>query len=126
MDLIVPAFKTIDKDSPIFSSKDVLDVFAPGKEVVEGYKTIFALDGVEEFYTSYDEIKEAVIKSENGIMLGEDYIRIYHDQKEIVGWTMQEWIEDPTVVTSIFEAIIIVANEGTEELARILEENNNE
>ena len=39
------------------------------------------------------------------IEFGKDYIRIYKGKKEIVGWTIDEWVEDPQIVFSICNAI---------------------
>ena len=52
------------------------------------------------------------------VEIGPDYVRIYKlngDARiEAVGWTKQEWIEDPTVVNSIFNAIHLADTDPVE------------
>ena len=62
-------------------------------------------------------IRQKTIKLD--VEIGIDYVRIYKGKGdtriEAVGWTKQEWIEDPTVVYSIFTAIHL-AHTDPEEL----------
>jgi len=44
------------------------------------------------------------------IEFGEDYVSISDEQGEVVRWVMQEWVEDPTVVLSIANAVRIAAS----------------
>ena len=46
------------------------------------------------------------------IVFGPDFIQIMLDGKEVLYWTEDEWIEDPSVVYSIGNAINL-ACEGT-------------
>ena len=54
------------------------------------------------------------------IKFGEDYIRIYKGNKEIVGWIIDEWKENPQIVISICNAIKL-AYKGT--LEEVLSKN---
>jgi len=49
----------------------------------------------------------------------EDYIAIVQDGDEIVGWTEEEWIEDPQVVFSIVHAIILALTNPSELLSKV-------
>ena len=55
--------------------------------------------------------------------IGNDYVRIFRWKQgariEVVGWTEQEWIEDPEVVKSIFKAISL-ANTKPDTLVALL------
>ena len=53
------------------------------------------------------------------IEIGHEYIAIKEDNVEIVGWSMQEWAEDPEVVYSIANAISL-AYEDPEGLKHLL------
>ena len=68
-------------------------------------------------------IKQKTIKLD--VEIGIDYVRIYKGKGdtriEAVGWTKQEWIEDPTVVNSIFNAIHL-ADTDPEELLKLIGE----
>ena len=68
-------------------------------------------------------IKQKTIKLD--VEIGPDYVRIYKGKGdtriEAVGWTKQEWIEDPTVVNSIFNAIHL-ADTDPEELLKLIGE----
>ena len=68
-------------------------------------------------------IKQKAIKLD--VEIGLDYVRIYKGigstRIEAVGWTKQEWIEDPTVVNSIFNAIHL-ADTDPEELLKLIGE----
>lgn len=56
------------------------------------------------------------------IEFGEDYIRFYSvGKEEIVGWTQDEWVEDPSVVLSIAHAAAIAAKDGILRLRRRIE-----
>lgn len=46
------------------------------------------------------------------VKIGDGYIRIYKGKKEIVGWVISEWEENPQVVYSICNAIQL-AYKGT-------------
>lgn len=46
-------------------------------------------------------------------------IRIYDGDTELVGWTEQEWIDEPQVVFSIVNAAVL-AHTNPDELRRIL------
>ena len=46
------------------------------------------------------------------VEIGGDFIRIYKGKKEIVGWIIDEWKEDPNIVFSICNAIKL-AYKGT-------------
>ena len=69
-------------------------------------------------------IKQKPIKLE--VEIGPDYVRIYKwmggARIEVVGWTKQEWIEDPTVVNSIFNAIHLADTDPVELLKLIGEQ----
>lgn len=58
------------------------------------------------------------------VEIGSDYVRIYKGKGsariEAVGWTKKEWIEDPTVVNSIFNAIQL-AYTDPEELLKLID-----
>jgi len=41
------------------------------------------------------------------VKFSEDYIAIHYNEQELVGWTMSEWIEDPSVVLSIANAVYL-------------------
>ena len=66
-------------------------------------------------------IKQKAIKLD--VEIGLDYVRIYKGigstRIEAVGWTKQEWVEDPTVVNSIFVAIHL-ADTNPEELLKLI------
>ena len=67
-------------------------------------------------------IKQKPIKLD--VEIGPDYVRIYKGKGdariEAVGWTKQEWAEDPTVVNSIFNAIHL-ADTDPEELLKLID-----
>ena len=67
-------------------------------------------------------IKQKPIKLQ--VEIGPDYVRIYKGEGdariESVGWTKQEWVEDPTVVNSIFNAIHL-ADTDPEELLKLID-----
>tara|TARA_B100001245_G_scaffold210209_1_gene174181 strand:+ start:524 stop:775 length:252 start_codon:yes stop_codon:yes gene_type:complete len=69
-------------------------------------------------------IKQKAIKLD--VEIGPDYVRIYKGEGskriEAVGWTKQEWIEDPTVVNSIFNAIHLADTDPVELLKLISEQ----
>ena len=48
------------------------------------------------------------------IVFGQDYIGIYSGKKEIVYWHIDEWKEDPNVVFSICNAVILSVKNPTE------------
>ena len=55
------------------------------------------------------------------VEITDDFVRIYEGKKEIVGWVSDEWIEDPTILPSITNAINIANQDnGVRELKRIL------
>ena len=66
-------------------------------------------------------IKQKALKLD--VEIGPDYVRIYKwtggARIEAVGWTKQEWIEDPTVVNSIFNAIHL-ADTNPAELLKLI------
>lgn len=41
----------------------------------------------------------------NRIKFGEDQISIFDNKGEVVMWTEQEWVEDPSIVFSITNAV---------------------
>jgi hypothetical protein len=45
----------------------------------------------------------------NDIEFGKDFIAIYDRHGEVVRWVMQEWIEDPSIVLSIANAVRIAS-----------------
>lgn len=50
----------------------------------------------------------------------ESEIRIYDDDEaELVGWTEQEWIEDPQVVFSIANAVMLSVTDPAELRAKL-------
>ena len=55
--------------------------------------------------------------------IGSDYVRIFKWKQgariEVVGWTKHEWIEDPEIVSSIFNAIDL-ANTKPDTLVALL------
>ena len=69
-------------------------------------------------------IKQKVVKLD--VDIGSDYVRIYKwvggARIEAVGWTKQEWIEDPTVVNSIFNAIHLADTDPVELLKLVGEQ----
>ena len=69
-------------------------------------------------------IKQKALKLD--VEIGPDYVRIYKwiggARIEVVGWIKQEWIEDPTVVNSIFNAIHLADTDPVELLKLIGEQ----
>lgn len=57
------------------------------------------------------------------IVYGEDFIQFksQYDNEEIAYWTMNEWIEDPQVVFSIFKAIELAKENKLEEFLDLQE-----
>lgn len=41
------------------------------------------------------------------IELGEDHVTIYHHDEEVVHWLQDEWEEDPSIVPSIANAVML-------------------
>lgn len=53
------------------------------------------------------------------IEIDDDHVAIIHKGKEIVGWNKDEWNEDPSIVPSIANAILLGATD-VERLKKIL------
>ena len=55
------------------------------------------------------------------IEITNDFVRIYEGDEEIVGWVSDEWDEDPSILPSIANAILIASGDnGIKELKRTL------
>lgn len=55
------------------------------------------------------------------IKITNDFVRIYEGEEEIVGWVSDEWDEDPSILPSIANAILIASGDnGIKELKRTL------
>ena len=56
------------------------------------------------------------------VEFGEDYIRIYKGNEEIVGWHEQEWLDDPASVTPAIANAIHLAHTDPAQLEILLNE----
>jgi len=55
------------------------------------------------------------------IKITNDFVRIYEREEEIVGWVSDEWDEDPSILPTIANAILIASGDnGIKELKRTL------
>ena len=57
------------------------------------------------------------------IVLEDGSIHIMDGDKEIVSWVQKEWEEDPSIVLSIINAVLIVLTEGPDKLREVIGSN---
>lgn len=80
------------------------------------------LDAIKGTYVKYHAQTRKDNMSKEYVDFHDDYISIRNKAEEIVGWSKDEWVEDPEVVFSIANAVRIAYGEPNETVEEMINE----
>lgn len=118
---VVEAWTVLDEDglyTNIYESEETLYRFEGDADVEQGYVIIdedtgLIPEGFDDFYDDYYDAMMDMIRMEGGVFVAPDCVAIFDVNEEIIFWDKSEWEEDPTVTTSIVNAIRIFYEQGS-------------